>query len=283
MNLDRFLQIRRPLEVGVWVLLLSIVSVSEILVQIMDADRDGAGTQIWELVLWQASSMIAVLSLIPLIIYFDGRVPIRWSNLKVSLSAHAGFSVVFSMLHVSTMVALRKLVYWFNDSYYDFGDVFEQFLYEYLKDARTYAIFLTLIYLYRHIVLRLQGEASLLAMPEHANQKQEEGEPERILVKKIGKEFLIKISDIEHIEAAGNYVNLHVANRVYPLRETLSKMEQRLDNTMFKRIHRSHMINLNQVGEIRPFESGDAQVLLNNGVTVPMSRTYRNQFIDNRW
>jgi DNA-binding LytR/AlgR family response regulator len=43
------------------------------------------------------------------------------------------------------------------------------------------------------------------------------------------------------------------------------------------------MINLNQVGEIRPFESGDAQVLLNNGSTVPMSRTYRNQFIDNRW
>ena len=283
MNLDRFLKIRRPLEVGFWLVLLSVIGVSEMLVQIMDADRHGVGTQVWEIVLWEASSMIAVLSLIPLIIYFDNRVPIRWLNLKLSISAHTGFSIVFSVLHVSTMVALRKLVYWFNDSYYDFGDVFEQFSYEYLKDARTYAICLALIYLYRHIVLRLQGEASLLGMPDHGNQKQQEYEPERILVKKLGREFLVKIDDIERIEASGNYVNLHIANRVYPLRETLTKMEQRLDKTKFKRIHRSHMINLDQVEEIRPFESGDAQVLLNNGVTVPMSRTYRHQIVDNRW
>jgi DNA-binding LytR/AlgR family response regulator len=181
------------------------------------------------------------------------------------------------------MVALRKLVYWFNDSYYDFGDVFEQFLYEYLKDAPAYGIFLVLIYLYRHIVLRLQGEASLLAMPEHSDQQQEEYEPQRILVKKLGREFLVRIDEIERIEASGNYVNLHIANRVYPLRETLTKMEQCLDNTKFKRIHRSHMINLDQVEEIRPFESGDAQILLSNGVTVPMSRTYRHQFVDNYW
>ncbi|MFT4629815.1 MAG: hypothetical protein ACI9WC_003401 [Arenicella sp.] len=283
MNLDRFLQIRRPLEVGFWVVLLGIISVSEMLVQIMDADRNGVGTQVWEIVSWEASSMIVVLALIPLIIYFDNRVPIRWSNLKVSISAHAGFSIIFSMLHVSTMVVLRKLVYWLNDSYYDFGNVFEQFLYEYLKDARSYAISLALIYLYRHIVLRLQGEASLLGVPDHADQKEHEPEPERILVKKLGREFLVKINDIERIEASGNYVNLHIAKRVYPLRETLTKIEQRLDSTKFKRIHRSHMINLDQVEEIRPFESGDAQVLLNNGVTVPMSRTYRHQFADNHW
>lgn len=283
MNLDRFLQIRRPLEVGFWIVLLSIISASDMIVQIMDADRHGVGIQIWEIILWEASSMLVVLALIPLIIYFDSRVPIRWSNLKVSISAHAGFSIIFSMLHVSIMVALRKLVYWLNDSYYDFGNAFEQFLYEYLKDARTYLIFLALIYLYRHIVLRLQGEASLLGVPDHADQKQQEPEPERILVKKLGREFLVKINDIERIEASGNYVNLHIAKRVYPLRETLTKMEKRLDNTKFKRIHRSHMINLDQVEEIRPFESGDAQVLLNNGSTVPMSRTYRNQFIDSRW
>lgn len=283
MNLDRFLQIRRPLEVGFWIVLLSIISASDMIVQIMDADRHGVGIQIWEIILWEASSMLVVLALIPLIIYFDSRVPIRWSNLKVSISAHAGFSIIFSMLHVSIMVALRKLVYWLNDSYYDFGNAFEQFLYEYLKDARTYLIFLALIYLYRHIVLRLQGEASLLGVPDHADQKHQEPEPERILVKKLGREFLVKINDIERIEASGNYVNLHIAKRVYPLRETLTKMEKRLDNTKFKRIHRSHMINLDQVEEIRPFESGDAQVLLNNGSTVPMSRTYRNQFIDSRW
>jgi DNA-binding LytR/AlgR family response regulator len=88
---------------------------------------------------------------------------------------------------------------------------------------------------------------------------------------------------IERIEAAGNYVNVHIANRIYPLRETLTRIEQRLDDTKFKRIHRSHIINLNQITEIKALESGDAQVLLNNGATVPMSRTYRNQFIGSRW
>ena len=283
MNLERYLQIRRPIEVGFWAVLLSVIFVSETLVQIMDADRYGVDTQIWEIVSWEATSMIAVLLLIPLIIYLDNRFPLRWANLKVAIPAHIGFSLVFSILHVSIMVSMRKLIYWFNDSYYDFGIILEQFLYEYLKDVRTYAIFLSLIYLYRHLVLRLQGEASLLGIPDQSNQNEVEAKPERILVKKLGREFLIKVNDIEHLEASGNYVNLHIANRVYPLRETLTKIEQRLDETKFKRIHRSHIINLNQIEEIRPFDNGDAQVLLTTGAIVPMSRTYRTQFVDSRW
>jgi hypothetical protein len=283
MNLDRFLQIRRPIEFGFWFALLSVIFVSETLVQIMDANRHGVGTHNWEIVSWEASSMIALLILIPLIIYFDGRFPLSWSNLKVAIPAHAGFSIVFSILHVSMMVGMRKLIYWLNGLHYDFGIILEQFFYEYLKDARTYAIVLSLIYLYRHLILRLQGEASLLGAPDLSNQREAESKPERILVKKLGREFLVRVNDIERIEAAGNYVNLHIADRVYPLRDTLTKIEQRLDESKFKRIHRSHIINLNQIKEIRPLESGDAQVLLISDTTVPMSRTYRSQFVDNRW
>ena len=182
---------------------------------------------------------------------------------------------------VGMMIGMRKLIYWFNHSYYDFGLIVEQFFYEYLKDAQAYAIILAIIYLYRHLILRLQGEASLLGVSDI--EKQIEPPSDRILVKKLGREFLIKIEDIEYIEAAGNYVNLHIDKRIYPLRETLTNIQNRLDDVTFKRIHRSHIVNLNLVSEVIPLESGDAQVLLSNGKLIPMSRTYRNQFINSRW
>jgi hypothetical protein len=283
MNLDRYLQIRRPIEVGFWVAFFTLNVASETLVLAMDADRNNLSVNNWELAAWEATSAIAILLLLPLILYFDNRFALGWKNLKVTVPAHLGFSLVFSVLHINMMVAMRKWLYWINGSSYDYGIIHQQFLYEYLKDARTYALILALIYLYRYLVLRLQGEATLLGSSDLADKKEVEPNQERILVKKLGREFLVKISDIEHIEASGNYVNLHVAKRVYPLRETLKKIEQRLDDATFKRIHRSYIINLNQVAEIKPLESGDAHVLLNNGEVVPMSRTYRTQFFDSRW
>lgn len=283
MNLDRFLKIRRPLEFWGWIALSLFIFVSGTLVKIIDGMRSNSSTQNWEFATWEATSIIAILLFIPLVLYFDRRFPIRWSNLKIAFPAHLAFSIVFSIAHVSVMVTLRKLIYWLNDSYYDFGIIVNQYFYEYLKDRRTYATILAIIYLYRHLVLRLQGEASLLSTPDINDAQEAEPKPERLLVKKLGREFLVKVDDIERIEAAGNYVNLHIAERVYPLRETLTKIEQQLDEAKFKRIHRSHIINLNYIEEIRPFENGDAQVLLTTGTPVPMSRTYRSQFIDNRW
>ena len=275
MTLDRYLQIRKRFETGFWVILAIAFFISGSIVQRMDANRHGIDIQNWEILSWEASSMIVVLALIPLILYFDNRLPLRWSNFKVSVPAHIGFSIVFSALHVAMMVGIRKIVYWFNHSFYDFGEISEQFFYEYLKDAQTYATVLVIVYLYRHLILRLQGEASLLDVSDTDAHKVAEVKPERILVKKLGREFLIKVCDIERIEAAGNYVNIHIADRVYPLRETMIKIEQRLDDDKFRRVHRSHIINLDHLEEIKPFENGDARILLDSGDTVPMSRAYR--------
>jgi len=278
MSLERFLKIRRPFEVGFWCALLLLVFVTETLVEIIDVNRHGLGTQNWEVVTWQGSSILVLLLLIPLVIYFDRRFPWRWKNLKIVIPAHILFSLLFSILHVGAMVFVRKIIYWLSGSNYDFGNTLEQFFYEYLKDIRSYGVILSILYLYRHLVLRLQGEASLLANNELDEKREIDSKSERILVKKLGREFLVKVQDIECIEAAGNYVNLHMSERIYPLRETLKNILQRLDSSTFKRIHRSHIINLNHIKEIKPLETGDAQVLLTNGRIIPMSRTYRSQF-----
>lgn len=95
------------------------------------------------------------------------------------------------------------------------------------------------------------------------------------LVRKLGREFLIAADDIEWLQASGNYVNLHVAGRAYPLRSTLSGIEARLDTERFARIHRSYLVNLGQIESIEPLDTGDARIHLRDGTVLPCSRSYR--------
>jgi DNA-binding LytR/AlgR family response regulator len=99
--------------------------------------------------------------------------------------------------------------------------------------------------------------------------------PERFLVRKVGAEFLVAARDIEWLEAAENYVNLHVRGRVYPLRSTMTAIQERLDPNRFVRVHRSYMINLDFLVQIEPLDTGDARLLLKDGSRVPCSRRYR--------
>jgi DNA-binding LytR/AlgR family response regulator len=99
--------------------------------------------------------------------------------------------------------------------------------------------------------------------------------PERFLVRKLGKEFLVAANDIEWLQASGNYVNLRVRGHDYPLRSTMAALEPRLDPARFVRVHRSYMVHLDRIAEIQPQESGDARLLMRDGSRIPCSRRYR--------
>ncbi|PCK08118.1 MAG: hypothetical protein COA42_10745 [Alteromonadaceae bacterium] len=146
---------------------------------------------------------------------------------------------------------------------------------------------LAVIYIYRSFVLRLQGEASYIEQGETEGEdgKQEPesfevAQPERLLVKKLGKEFLVAVNDIEWVEASGNYANLHVKKKIYPMRITMAKLEKTLPLQQFARVHRSAIVNLAQVSEIEPQESGDYHITLHNGHQLNLSRRYRQTFRD---
>jgi DNA-binding LytR/AlgR family response regulator len=100
--------------------------------------------------------------------------------------------------------------------------------------------------------------------------------PERFLVLKLGSEFLVLARDIEWLEAAENYVNLHVSGRVYPLRSTMTAISARLDPQRFVRVHRSYMVNLDFLVQIEPLDTGDARLVMKDGSRVPCSRRYRD-------
>lgn len=276
MELQRYLKNRRPIEVIFWLLFALVTLIANIAVIAMDYERTNNPIPLWEPIAWETSSILALLALIPLLLLFDTRFPLRWATFPTSTLQHLGFSVLFSILHVAMMVGIRKVVYWFAGSEYSFGNIPLEWFYEYLKDIRTYFLFIALIYLYRFMLLRLQGEASLLAPEENSDAKNEEQRPERLLVRKLGREFLIHTRDIDYIEAAGNYVNIRIGERSYPLRNTMTNIARLLDDTDFKRVHRSYIVNLNRIREIQPLESGDALITLVSDQEIPMSRTYRN-------
>jgi hypothetical protein len=274
--LERYKPWRRVVEVGFWVVSLLLGSVLNSVTVVMDVERVHLDFAAWEPVTWETSSGVMLLALVPLVIAFERRVPLEFGSLRRNLPWHLLASIGFCLLHVLGMVAIRKAVYAAMGSSYDFGSWPRELFYEYLKDVRTYAGMLATLYLYRLLLLRLQGEAKLLDAPDDGAPALEPVErPERFLVRKLGKEFLVAAGDIEWLQSSANYVNLRVHGRDYPLRSTMAAIEPRLDPVKFVRVHRSYMVNLDCLQEIEPLESGDARLKMRDGSHIPCSRTYR--------
>jgi len=103
---------------------------------------------------------------------------------------------------------------------------------------------------------------------------------DRVLVEQDGRRVFIRTADIEWIEAARNYVRLHVGDRTHLVRSSLSALEQRLDPRRFRRISRRAMVNVDRVREIQPWFHGDAVMILHSGARLSLSRRFRRNVVD---
>jgi DNA-binding LytR/AlgR family response regulator len=276
-GLQRYLAARRWIEPGLWATFFAVQAAANTLTGWQDVARYGQGTERWEVATWESTSNGVWLLLVPLIVRALDRWPPGWQRLGRTLALHAAAALAVSGVHVLAMVALRKLVYALHGAAYDFGDWPNELAYEALKDVRTYAFIAAGVLGYRLLLWRLQGEASLpaVAAAEEAEPPPEPAPslPERFLVKKMGKEFLLPTAEIEWVQALGNYVNLHRRDHDYPLRSTLAAFEAQLDGR-FARVHRSYIVSLAQVEAIEPTEAGDARLRMAGGGSVPCSRSY---------
>jgi len=99
---------------------------------------------------------------------------------------------------------------------------------------------------------------------------------ERILIKEDKKNIFIDVEDIEWIESSGNYVKLHLSNETHMIRGSLKTLQHKLHPLRFVRIHRSYIININNVQAIEPWFSGDSKVTLYDGKKLKMSRNYKD-------
>jgi len=101
--------------------------------------------------------------------------------------------------------------------------------------------------------------------------------PERLAVKSEGRVILLKIMEIDWVEAADNYVNLHVGDDSHLLRETMTGLEKRLPSDKFLRISRSTMVNLDRIRELQPLFHGEYTVILTDETRLTLSRGYRDK------
>lgn len=136
-------------------------------------------------------------------------------------------------------------------------------------------------------VRRRQGEAVNVRLRQLLDYLGANGRPggeagaerpgDRILIKSSGEIYFLKIDEIDWIEAEGDYMKFHAGGRSHLMRETMARLEARLDPRRFLRIHRSTIVNIDRLRKLSPTFAGDYVVVLHDGTKLKLSRGYHER------
>jgi two-component system, LytTR family, response regulator len=135
----------------------------------------------------------------------------------------------------------------------------------------------TLQHAREHLERRRAGDLGKRLLALVQDLKPEPQKLDRLVVKSGGRVFFLRTDEIDWIEAAGNYVRLHLSEDSHLFRETMNNMEARLDTNRFVRIHRSRIVNTDRIKELQPWFNGEYVVVLQNGARLTLSRGYREK------
>lgn len=135
----------------------------------------------------------------------------------------------------------------------------------------------TLQHAREHLERRRAGDLGKRLLALVQDLKPEPQKLDRLVVKSGGRVFFLRTDEIDWIEAAGNYVRLHLTDDSHLFRETMNNMESRLDTNRFVRIHRSRIVNTDRIKELQPWFNGEYVVVLQNGSRLTLSRGYREK------
>ena len=112
------------------------------------------------------------------------------------------------------------------------------------------------------------------AMPEES---QSTSRYEKLInIKDRGQIFRVDVDSIEYVEAAGDYMCIYTGDNSYILRETMKDLERRLDPRAFQRVHRSTIVNLDKVRQVKPHTNGECFLVLESNAQLKVSRSYRD-------
>ncbi|MBQ0770409.1 LytTR family DNA-binding domain-containing protein [Parasphingorhabdus sp.] len=225
---------------------------------------EGAGDHWSEPILWEATSAIIIVALAPLIGHAMQRWPFREGNLPAFLLIHFGLTIPFALVHIGFIFVTRETAYRLFGARYGFFDdgVAITLLYEWRKDVLVYAAIAATYWIFSYIAERNRAASSPPT-------------DDRIRLQDGGAAVFLAPEDISQVEAAGNYVEFHTAEKSHLVRGTLASWEERLTARGFVRVHRSRLVNRSKIAELRPTRSGDFEIALMDGRTVAGSRRYR--------
>ena len=219
----------------------------------------------------QATSHLVIFAMTPFITFMLSRFPL--SAWRRTLPMHIGAVIAFSVVHILAMVALRKL---FSPVLfgvpYEFGLADPSaWLYEFRKDVLSYALIAA--------IFAISRDAEQRGLESRAAQA-DASERHRLTLKSGGRTFFVDAADVIRVRGASNYVEVVTPARTYLARSTLGELETLLAAAGGRhvRVHRSHIVNLDRVTEIRPTGEGDVTLRLDTGEDVPGSRRYRGRY-----
>ena len=265
-------------------MMLAASAISNVFTAIADRARDGVHLAAWEPVTWEFSSIVCIWLLVPAIGWWLEQFPLVHGGWLRNLPAHVLATLPFSLVHVGGMVTLRDLVYELMGGQYHFGAWWPNWLYEYRKDFVNYWLLLACLMVFRLYGLWRDSRQSAAVPPQQgpaandpavSESSTDDAPLERLVVRKLNREYIIAIADVDRVEADGNYVNVYARGTAYPRRESLAALEKRLDGRRFVRVHRGHLVNVDRIREIQPWDHGDYRIVLQDGTCVNLSRRYR--------
>jgi len=99
----------------------------------------------------------------------------------------------------------------------------------------------------------------------------------RLAVRSAGKTIFVEMKDVDWIEAAENYAQLHVGRSAHLVHVAMNTLEKSLDPEMFLRVHRSAIVNIARIRDLQPASHGEYMLTLTNGVRLQSSRTYNEK------
>lgn len=261
-----------PLLWAIYAVLLAIVAAMVGSSYWLEAQRVGLQIPAWHIVVNEATSIVIVFAVTPLVFAWAARLDPRRIGWPRTLLGHLAGAIAFGIVHIGGMTLLRVLAYpLFGASYgIDWDNLGLGLLYEGRKDALAYAA----------MVLGAWLLAAALRKPKivvtQVMQTAPTSAARRIEIRDGARRIWVEPAEILWIEAAGNYVELHLAGRSHLQRQTLSALEDELADQGFVRIHRSRLVNRRHVRATESNDSGDFTVTLSDGRQIAGGRRWRD-------
>lgn len=266
-ELDRRVLVRATGLAALFMLAVGFVNASTL---ITDAQRSGAPLDPRVPWVLEFTSISVIIALVPLVALYERHFPIDPDRWLRTIAAHVVGTVVYSAIHVALMTVFRKAAFalLLGAPYRFFDDPLTDLLYEYRKDALTYAVVIVMLTLMRGLEER-RREVQVAQIEARTSG--------RLTLKSGGRTILVDANSVEWAQAAANYVEIRANGRVQLARISLSALEEQMAAAGIDvaRIHRSYLVNRAKVREIVPAGDGDFRVLTADGSELKGSRRYR--------
>ena len=255
---------RKWLETAAWIALVAVLWGTDLLAKYLAGRQSGTNVDLFRLVSEQVTSGLAVLIMVPFLVHWLKLFPPTLKGWPRMVIGHTIGSVFFAFGHFALMVALRTPWYALNGRSYVWREPFvNNLIVEYQKDIKIYIGFVVLISAYQYY--------------RRVRSAEPQPRTDRLVVQSGTANRILRLEEIDYLEAARNYVAVHAGGREYIVRDTMTNLSGRLSADLFQRTHRSFIVNIDKIAEIRMADTG-ARIILMSGEEVPLSRSYRDDF-----